>query len=327
MSAKKQRSRKSNRRAQVSPRRQGWCILFIFWAFIALLSLYSFDPAEVAANQSPPEPSGNYCGAIGVWLAFRMLMIFGIGAFVIAGVVMALSVFTIGSTPPHLAAMDRRHRPCRLLHLPSPCSPGSSTRCSKSSTCKGSARAVSSHASPSKSFLIPPWEPSDRSLFCCCCSPAPAHPGPDLARTGRAVASDHLLLPDRATRTLPAIPCPRTRPGRTIRRDPSLQSDGQPFPALEGKHLLRTFPMVTAMPPRPEAEGSAIVRFHATTVSPGNPAAATPTQTRPATDRPIQRKRVQPGRPSPAQRAAAGHTRSPHPWPASRPTAPTPISP
>jgi S-DNA-T family DNA segregation ATPase FtsK/SpoIIIE len=102
MSKKKQRSRKSNRRPHVSPRRQGWCLLLGFWALIALLSLYSFDPAEVAANQSPPEPSANFCGAIGVWMAYRMFMIFGLGAYAVAGIVFLLSIFSIGSARPRI---------------------------------------------------------------------------------------------------------------------------------------------------------------------------------------------------------------------------------
>lgn len=318
MSAKKQRSRKSNRRAQVSPRRQGWCILFIFWAFIALLSLYSFDPAEVAANQSPPEPSGNYCGAIGVWLAFRMLMIFGIGAFVIAGVVMALSIFTIGSTRPRIwpqwiAGLALAVSSTFLLHM----QPwffnslldkfnlqgiGKGGLLSRIALEKFLDTTLGTVGSVAMLLLLL----SGSLLILVQISPA---------QVVQSLQTTFYYLTVPPARFLRYLARALGRGAQSAATH--LSERWATLPALEGNSS-SDFPEGDRYAPAPRAGGLGYRPIPRDYGVPGNPAVAAPAQTRPAGDRPIQRKRVQPGRPSPAQRAAASNTPAP-PTPAPPP--------
>ena len=77
--------------------REAWGILLVALCVLALLSLMSYRPEDIPLIQFPPtRPALNFIGPVGAWLAFVLLMAFGLAAYLVpvaAGVTGLFLVF------------------------------------------------------------------------------------------------------------------------------------------------------------------------------------------------------------------------------------------
>lgn len=76
--------------------RWSWGIIVLLVAVLLWLSLLSYRPEDISANQIPPNsPALNFIGPVGAWAAYLTLMGLGLGAFILATALVTLGIFMI----------------------------------------------------------------------------------------------------------------------------------------------------------------------------------------------------------------------------------------
>lgn len=92
------KSKSRNRRREPSHLRYAWGAVFLVVAGLLLLCLISYDPTDVAANQSPPNlPPNNWFGPIGATAAYHLLLGLGFAAFPTLGILFLLALYALVS--------------------------------------------------------------------------------------------------------------------------------------------------------------------------------------------------------------------------------------
>ncbi len=64
--------------------REAWGIMLVAFCVLILLSLVSYQSADISYMQTPPtEPASNFCGPAGAWTAFVIFMALGVGGYLV----------------------------------------------------------------------------------------------------------------------------------------------------------------------------------------------------------------------------------------------------
>ncbi|MCX7008663.1 MAG: DNA translocase FtsK 4TM domain-containing protein, partial [Kiritimatiellaeota bacterium] len=76
--------------------RWSWGIMVLALAVLVFLSLASFRPDDITVNKIPANtPALNFIGPAGAWMAYLLLMGFGVGAYIFAGALLVLGLFMV----------------------------------------------------------------------------------------------------------------------------------------------------------------------------------------------------------------------------------------